>query len=576
MAQNDRNVGIDMSGGDPDDNGVPHLDRAIEALEKVSTEFEGQPVRFFAYVEKENSHKVEAVFAGRTNVTVVGDIEKEFPMDKTPEEMANIDTTILRLSRDLKQTVQTDRTRYLDVIYSSGQSAAAVRYAFDSYKPLGKIGNHIIRPSLATRMPFSLNGFFYVNDVGAYKTTKSIDLFITAVLTRLFAQTMYNDQRASTIGMLNTPMTEGAEKYFRQIDGYAGVVTPLEAFEGKSKIVAVDGFRGNIFLKAVESVSRAMTHRVKHATLVQKLTENDLLLLNKFCPSPDEYGARFKTAEYYRTTWSQTRELLARKPTGTFLSRLDEFFTRKPGSQSYRLVTGENLDEIAGNVACVLEENDFDFRQNIGDKLDLLSYAFFRIMQGVYGAMVQGKTTAGNRTANVAVLSNGEEDVKGDLFAKQLVQKLDGAFFVEPEHLMEGKIRRNVDGKIKWHYDCPIDVVATDRYTAEIYQQSIAAVEKQLGALFKGLLTLENLRAYKNAKGPLHQLKALLNPDGYNGSPILGLNAYALVGHGKASVNAIESAIRRAVEYRRTNYVHLALSAIPEMEKMAEKARNQT
>ncbi len=568
MEENIINVGIDMPGGDPDDNGTSHLERAIEALTRVSLEYEDQPVRFFAYVDKENSERVKEHFSGRKNVTVVGDIEKVFPMGEKPENLAGQDTTVSRLTKDLKQAIP-DGTRtpgFLDAGLSDGHSGAKVRYAFDSCKPLGKIKNHRIRPSLTTRMPYGLDKYFYINDVGAYKTTKPIDLFISAILTQIFAEAMHGDRTIPTIGMLDTPASGGAERFFEQLKEYVGIVTPLDAFEGKSKIVAVDGFRGNIFLKAAEAVSRAMTHRVKHATLVQKLNEKDLLLLEKFCPTYRDGTADFKTEEYYNTAWAQVRELLAKKPSGQFLERLNVFFTRTPGSQQYRMITGNNLDEILRKVNDVLEKNDFDFRQHIGDKLDFITYTLFRVIQGaVYKIRTQKP-----RKPNVAILSNGEEDVKGDNFAQELFRAIDGNIgFVEPEHLMEGKIER---GK----KDYPIDVVVTDRYTAKINAQTITAVERQLGGLFKGILTLESLRAYKRGEGPLYKLKALLNPDGYNGSPILGLNAYALVGHGKASTNAIEAAIKRAIDYRKSNYVHLAHAALPEMQRIATKIKPDT
>ena len=572
MTEQTINVGIDVPGGDPDDNGISHLERAIEALTRVSIEYEDQPVKFFAYTDKKNREKVEKHFAGRKNVTVVGDIEQEFPMDKKPEEMVKFDTTILRLANDLKQAVpQTERTPgHLDVTYSSGQSAAVVLYAFYSCESLGKIKSHHIRPSLATRMPYGLDKYFYINDVGAYKTTKPIDLFISAILTQILAETLYGDKSTPTIGMLDTPASGGAKRFFEQLKEYAGIVTPLDAFEGKSKIVAVDGFRGNIFLKAAEAVSRAMTHRVKHATLAQKLMEKDLLLLDKFCPTYRDGTADFKTEEYYNTIWAQVRELLAKKPEGQFLERLNELFVRVPGSQQYRMITGNNLDEILGKMNAVLEKNEFDFRQHIGDKLDFMTYAFFRAIQGAYNSIVSGKRTQNHRKPNIAILSNGEEDVKGDNFAQGLIRAIDENIgFVEPEHLIKGKITRG-------NSDHPIDVVVTDRHTAKIYAQTTAAVEKQLGGLFKGMLTLESLRAYKKGEGPLYKLKALLNPDGYNGSPILGLNAYALVGHGKASTNAIEAAIRRAIEYRRSNYVHLAHAALPEMQRIAAKLKPDT
>lgn len=577
--------GIDMLGGDDyiDSKYYPHYIRAAEALARASKDC-GRRVKFYAYGDMPKVKTALSNFSHDPSKIEFVHCPNAFPMDGTIKTHGNLPTTIRAMCEDLKQADSNEGK--LDFIYSSGNSAATVFLAWRFCRPIANFlykGKQLqIHPSLVTKMPYDDNKFFYINDVGANKDPESIDIFASAVFSKIYAQAIQSEE-ITTIGMLDSPLAEKADEYFKCLknnrERYAGMTTPKEIFDGKCNVVAIDGFRGNIFLKTAEAVANAIRHRVKHATIIQKLRDNDTLLTDKFAPALDKYGLNFKTVEHYNTVWAQVRSLLAKKPSGNIFSRIDDFFTRIPGRQQYLLISGNNLEEITKKTGDVLANGRFKDKQNLGDALDALSYATFRLIQKAYCDMNHKKIPGNEGKPTVFVLSNGEEDVKGDAFAQLIKNGLQGCIgFAEPDHLIKGKISR---GNKKQNYiDYPIDIVVSDRYTADLYSNTVKVVEEKLGQFFKGLLTAKNLYLYSMGAGPLQKLRDLISTDNYNGSPIIGINGYALVGHGAASANGIYSGIMNGIRYRQTgmwspenlmaclNYEKIKLSYSPKNSRM--------
>ncbi|MEM4263898.1 MAG: hypothetical protein QW666_03320, partial [Candidatus Woesearchaeota archaeon] len=513
--------GIDMMGGDDyiDGKHYPHYIRAAEALARASKDC-GRRVKLIAYGDEPKVKDALSNFSHDSSKIEFRHCPDAFPMGGTIKSHGSANTTIKAICEDLKPANSNDGK--LDFGYSSGNSAATVFLAWRFCKPIATFlyrGKHLqIHPSLVTKMPYDDDKFFYINDVGANKNPEAIDLFASAIFSKIYAQAMQSEN-ITTIGMLDSPLAEKASEYFKCLEKgrerYVGITTPKDVFDGKCNVVAIDGFRGNIFLKTAEAVANAIRHRVKHATLVQKLRDNDALLINKFSPEIDKYGLNFKTAEYYNTVWAQVRELLAKKPSGNIFSRLDDFFTRIPGRQQYLLISGNTLDEIAKKTSDVLANGRFKEQQYLGDAFDTFSYSTFLLFQKAYFRINHKKIPGNAGKPTVFVLSNGEEDVKGDVFAQQLKKAIPGCIgFAEPEHLIKGKISRK--GKKRLYADYPIDIVVSDRYTADMYSSTLKAIEEKLGHFFKGLLTMKNLYLYSMGTGPLQKLRDLLNTDNSN------------------------------------------------------------
>lgn len=156
---------------------------------------------------------------------------------------------------------------------------------------------------------------------------------------------------------------------------------------------------------------------------------------------------------------------------------------------------------------------------------------------------------------HISVLSNGEEDVKGNKFAQELAKALKQApikyvGFVEPSDVLNGKALR--EGA-----EITIDGVFTEKKTADLFLDTVESSEK---AFLKAVSPLfEFWQFLFNSEGVRErflQIKnGVMNPNHYNGAPVLGIDGYALVGHGKATQYGTEQGLRFAIAYRKSAFI---------------------
>jgi glycerol-3-phosphate acyltransferase PlsX len=95
-----------------------------------------------------------------------------------------------------------------------------------------------------------------------------------------------------------------------------------------------------------------------------------------------------------------------------------------------------------------------------------------------------------------------------------------------------------------------VDVVVTDGFVGIIVLKSAESLAKAMGQTLKrGLMAgpVRKLGALL-ARGALRELKQKMDPDGYGGAPLLGLNGTVIKAHGSARELAIMNAIRVAGE----------------------------
>jgi fatty acid/phospholipid biosynthesis enzyme len=171
----------------------------------------------------------------------------------------------------IKRCVQMVAAGDASVECSDGDSGAASYYAWRHFKPLGKLPNgDYFHMSLVKGIPSGMHSTFYVSDIGANKESTPEDLFVSAMLTQIYAQVMHSDKSAPTIGLLDTPTAHAALKYFKQLANFAGIVTPAAVFNGNANVLITDGFTGNIYLKTLEAIAEAIIHHMKHAPRGEK------------------------------------------------------------------------------------------------------------------------------------------------------------------------------------------------------------------------------------------------------------------------------------------------------------------
>jgi glycerol-3-phosphate acyltransferase PlsX len=157
----------------------------------------------------------------------------------------------------------------------------------------------------------------------------------------------------------------------------------------------------------------------------------------------------------------------------------------------------------------------------------------FAIMGSLYAEKVRGI-----RNPTIGLLSNGEEEGKGNHLVKETTPllKSSGLNFIG-----------NVEGKEV--IGGSVDVAVTDGFSGNVMLKSSEAVAK---------LIVDNIKTAIKDGGPLAMLggilvkpalgkiKKMLDPSEEGAAPLLGVNGLVFIGHGRSDDIAIKNAIRVA------------------------------
>jgi len=161
------------------------------------------------------------------------------------------------------------------------------------------------------------------------------------------------------------------------------------------------------------------------------------------------------------------------------------------------------------------------------------------------------KAMLGNQSPRVGILSNGSEEIKGNVLTREamaLCRKLDLHFigYVEGTDMFQGNV----------------DVVVTDGFVGNIVLKTIEGMGKAIQEILKAELTATPLRKLGAlvAQNGLRGLKKRLNPDAHGGAQILGLNGNEV--HGSAKAIVIANAIRQTSTAFSTNLNQLTIAEI--------------
>jgi len=143
----------------------------------------------------------------------------------------------------------------------------------------------------------------------------------------------------------------------------------------------------------------------------------------------------------------------------------------------------------------------------------------------------------GIHNPRVALISNGEEEGKGNTLIKESVPLLaaSGLNFVgniEPKEFMRGAA----------------DVAVTDGFTGNIMMKTAEAIASYMSDTIRDELMAGPLTAVGGllAKPAFARVRQMLNPDEVGGAPLLGVNGAVIIGHGRSNANAIKQAVGQA------------------------------
>ncbi len=155
----------------------------------------------------------------------------------------------------------------------------------------------------------------------------------------------------------------------------------------------------------------------------------------------------------------------------------------------------------------------------------------FAVMGEVYAREILGKVNP-----RVAILSNGEEDKKGNstvVSAHQKIAKLPYNFI------------GNVEGRDLYGGDRVADVVVCDGFLGNIVLKTTEGLAR---AIFNNLRNsiagsqLASAGAFL-LKPVLQSIKRRMDASEYGGAPLLGVNGTCIIGHGSSNATAFKNAV---------------------------------
>lgn len=162
----------------------------------------------------------------------------------------------------------------------------------------------------------------------------------------------------------------------------------------------------------------------------------------------------------------------------------------------------------------------------------------FAVMGEIYYRLIFG-----TRQPKVALLSIGEEEIKGNDLTREAYLRL--------KNTNGMKFVGNVEGREVFAGN--VDVIVCDGFIGNValkiseglVEHMIKMLRENLGASFA-----TQLGAVLSRKA-FQDLKKKLDYSEYGGAPLLGVKGVTIIGHGRSNANAIKNAIRIAAELSR-------------------------
>lgn len=157
----------------------------------------------------------------------------------------------------------------------------------------------------------------------------------------------------------------------------------------------------------------------------------------------------------------------------------------------------------------------------------------FGVMASTYAEKVFGRPNP-----KVALLSNGEEEGKGNQLVKASAALFEASSLnfignVEPKEMLAGAA----------------DVIVADGFVGNIALKSMEAVGDTLFRLIRERITAGGLLVKLGAalaRPALREVYRQVDPFETGGAPLLGVNGVVIIGHGRTNAKGIKNAIRQA------------------------------
>ena len=160
----------------------------------------------------------------------------------------------------------------------------------------------------------------------------------------------------------------------------------------------------------------------------------------------------------------------------------------------------------------------------------------FAVMGSVYAEMVMGIAKP-----RVGLLSNGEEDSKGNELVKRTHAMFRGMGGDAPFHFTG-----NVEGREIFRGE--VDVAVCDGFVGNVFLKASEGVAEMMLGFLKDELSSQTWQKPFVAplRPALRRVRGRIDYAEYGGAPLLGVNGICIIGHGRSDAQAVANACRAA------------------------------
>jgi glycerol-3-phosphate acyltransferase PlsX len=153
------------------------------------------------------------------------------------------------------------------------------------------------------------------------------------------------------------------------------------------------------------------------------------------------------------------------------------------------------------------------------------------------------RTIFGVRKPRVALLSIGEEEMKGNELTREASSRLKQTSL---------NFMGNVEGRDVFRGN--VDVIVCDGFIGNIALKISEGLVEHIGGMLKKAIksSLRSQLGYALSKRAFDDFRKRTDYSEYGGAPLLGVRGITIIGHGRSNPNAIKNAIRVATELCRS------------------------
>ena len=179
-----------------------------------------------------------------------------------------------------------------------------------------------------------------------------------------------------------------------------------------------------------------------------------------------------------------------------------------------------------------------DVGANVDSKAEQIEQ--FAVMGEIYY-----RTIWGSKRPRVALLSIGEEEMKGNELTREAAARL---------KQLSLNFVGNVEGRDVFRGD--VDVIVCDGFIGNIALKISEGLVEHIGAMLKKAIksSLKSQVGYVLSKDAFDSFRKRTDSAEYGGAPLLGVRGITIIGHGRSNAVAIKNAIRVATELCRSRF----------------------